>query len=466
MPDRPYRIPTLLILAAACQSPGTVADLDPDGFTSSQGHLRDGLGREILLRGVNARVEGLFDVTFDDGRTPLEPIPPFTGEDCRFLAEELGLHHLRLPVNWSAIEPDRGTYRDDYFEAITELVDDCADVGVWTIVDIHQDAYSKHIGEDGAPLWAILPEPETLLEGPLDDLGERRISSQVLAAFTSFYANEDGIRDAYVDMSRALAQSLVGHPGAVALEVHNEPVSLGRQDLLDILHRDVAAAAREVHPALSIAFEPDAQRNFTDRITVPEPLGVTNSIYAPHVYTQVFTTGWISEDEAALQASVAAARTEAAFHDAALYVGEFGNDPDSDHGMHYIETSLASFDTHLASWAFWVYEEWSQDAWGLYLAPEDAPEEATLREHLADVLARPYPIAIDGTLASLDWNADTRTLTIELRDAGAHGHVISAPARTWPSDVQAACDGLRVDVERVAGRLLVTCDGSTLSLAP
>jgi hypothetical protein len=29
--------------------------------------LVDDLGREISIRGINARIEGLFDVTFDDG---------------------------------------------------------------------------------------------------------------------------------------------------------------------------------------------------------------------------------------------------------------------------------------------------------------------------------------------------------------------------------------------------------------
>src|SRR4051794_174380 len=34
--------------------------------------LVDAEGRVIFLHGVNARVEGIFDVSFDDGRLPLE----------------------------------------------------------------------------------------------------------------------------------------------------------------------------------------------------------------------------------------------------------------------------------------------------------------------------------------------------------------------------------------------------------
>ncbi len=61
-------------------------------------------GRVVFLRGVNARVEGLFDVGFDDGRETLEPIPPFGPSDANRL-RALGFNVLRLPINWSALEP-------------------------------------------------------------------------------------------------------------------------------------------------------------------------------------------------------------------------------------------------------------------------------------------------------------------------------------------------------------------------
>ncbi|HEX4462809.1 MAG TPA: hypothetical protein VIA18_32775, partial [Polyangia bacterium] len=38
--------------------------------------LRDAQGRALILRGVNARVDGVFDVNFTDGRAPREVVPP------------------------------------------------------------------------------------------------------------------------------------------------------------------------------------------------------------------------------------------------------------------------------------------------------------------------------------------------------------------------------------------------------
>src|SRR5262249_1547283 len=150
---------------------------------SSDGtHLRDAAGRIAVLRGVNARIEGVFDVTFDDGRTPLEPIPPLDATDCTRM-RALGFDLLRLPINWSGIEPTRDSFDEAYLDRVDAAVRCAADAGVYVLIDLHEDAYSKEIGEDGAPLWAIQPPPAMLLQGPLTDLGDRRTSAQVTAAF-------------------------------------------------------------------------------------------------------------------------------------------------------------------------------------------------------------------------------------------------------------------------------------------
>ena len=81
---------------------------------------------ESYAAGVNARIEGIFDVTFDDGRVPLEPIPVLTAGDCTRM-RQLGFNLLRLPINWSAIEPTRGNYDAAYLDAVQAAVDCAAD---------------------------------------------------------------------------------------------------------------------------------------------------------------------------------------------------------------------------------------------------------------------------------------------------------------------------------------------------
>ncbi len=443
-------------------------------LVSEGGRLLDAQGRQVLLRGVNARVEGLFDVTFDDGRVPLEEIPPFSGEDCRFLAESLGLDLLRLPVNWSGIEPEPDQWDDAYLQRIVDLVTDCHAVGVWTLVDLHQDAYGKDIGEDGAPLWAIHPPPETLLEGPLtaEGLAARRLSPQVLAAFDSLYANAsmpsgEGVRDAYVDMAARLATALVSVPGVAGIELHNEPVSLGDQAALDAFHEAVAAGVREVDPDVLLAFEPDAIRNLTDVAPAGRPFGFDGAIYAPHVYTDVFETGWASEDVDAVHASVALAAEEAVFHDAHLLVGEFGHDPSTERGRLFVQTCLDAFDRHGASWAVWLYEEHSQGAWGLWDEGDEPHTRGALREPIADLLARPYPAAVAGHLDELGWDEATDTLTVRFSAPVDAAHVIAVPSRRYPDGVSAWCGADPAPVEPDGpGRVTVTCADGEMVVRP
>ncbi len=464
----PLTLPTLLLCVSACapsDDPAEPPTPAPTAFRSSELGLIAPDGRQVLLRGVNARVEGLFDVTFDDGRQALEEIPPFTGDDCRVLAE-LGLNLLRLPVNWSAIEPERGAYDADYADRILDLVAACHNVGVYTLVDLHQDAYSKHIGEDGAPLWAIVPPPDELLEGPLDDLADRRASLQVLRSFRNFFDDTDGVQGAFADMAGWLAGRIAGNPGVVGLELFNEPVAFD-DEALDAFHRRVGAAARAAASDLPLAFEPDALRNFTDSDPVAVARPFTNAIYAPHHYTDVFGDGWASGDVASLRASVAGIADEARRHGAHALVGEFGHDLDAPNGALWLQESLAAYDEHRLSWAMWLYEEWSQDAWGLYdfTDPGTGPERAGLREPMADLLARPFPQAVDGSLLSTAWDPLTLTLTVEFEGGGTH--TLSAPLRVWPEGPVARCDGEVVEAPPAgAGRVDVDCDGSQLQLQP
>src|SRR5678816_3165073 len=127
--------------------------------------LRDQDGRALLFRGVNARVDGVFDVGFSDGRAPREVIPGFGAADVQALADA-GFTLLRLPVSWSGLEPAPGQYSTDYLDRVAAVVELLRGSGVLALLDLHQDGWSKELCEDGAPLWAIEPPPDVLVGGP------------------------------------------------------------------------------------------------------------------------------------------------------------------------------------------------------------------------------------------------------------------------------------------------------------
>lgn len=168
--------------------------------------LRDGLGRQLILRGYNVKVNGIFDVQFADGRTPNYTFPDFDEAGAQRF-EELGYSVVRLCINWSALEPSPRAYSKDFFAKVDHVIAMAKAHHFRVFFDFHQDAYSKEIGEDGAPLWAIVPAPEQVLSGPSDD--SRRLSFQVLDAGESFWsdaATADGrtLQTAFVEATKTL----------------------------------------------------------------------------------------------------------------------------------------------------------------------------------------------------------------------------------------------------------------------
>jgi len=428
--------------------------------------LYDADGRELLLHGVNARIDGIFDNKFDDGRTELYTVPPFVEEDCRLLGEDLGLNHLRLPVNWSGIEPHNDEFNEAYIDRILEIAAMCERHGVYTIVDFHQDGFSKEIGEDGAPLWAINPAPTQLLEGPLTDLGERRMSTQVVEAFKGFYRNYYGGWEEFAEMQVHVARRIEGHPGILGIELHNEPMLLADDNTLIDFHRFLIDELRRAAPTMALAFEPSGLRNIADADLAEPQIERSNVLYAPHLYSDVFENGWVSEDVELVRGSVERMRTEADKHRAALYVGEFGHD-DTARGALYVRTAIDAFDAHNASWAYWVYEEWNEGGWGgLYDFTYDPPGRVALRSGRADLLARAYPAAIAGHVVSFHYDVGTRRLEVVLTATTSGEHVIAAPMRTYPQGVTVLCDGTPVPARFEAGRAYAACRGTSLVLEP
>ena len=426
--------------------------------------LLDEQGRELFLHGANARIEGLFDVTFDDGRLPVQPIPAFGTADLRLLRDTLGVNALRVPINWSGLEPEPGLpgLDADYLSRLDAVLEDCAALKVWCLVDLHQDAYSKEIGEDGAPLWAIVPPPEQLLGGPLEDLAARRTSPQVLAAFDSFFNNVEGLQDAYLVMLQRLTAHLKDKPWVLGIEVFNEPVG----DAIPILGfaERATAAIHDVDPDRLVVWEPTALRNLTDTADTDGGLDLANDAYAPHLYPEVFSGRadlWESGDPTRLVRSTDNARAEADVHDAPLIVTEYGNDPSLPHGLAWLGRMQDEMDRVRAHRFFWLYEEISQDRWGLY------DEGRVLRDDVVATLARPTP-TIAGRIETLDVD-EVGALTIGFSGGGLHA--VTLPGRHFSSGASATCDGVAVEVDVDVGGSVgqIRCgDGGrhTLVIAP
>jgi endoglycosylceramidase len=412
------------------------------------GQLVDPEGRVRFLRGVNARVEGVFDVTFDDGRVALEEVPPFDATDPGDL-RSFGFDALRLPINWSGIEPtEDGGLDEAYLQRIDEVVALAKSAGVMVLLDLHQDAYSKEIGEDGAPLWAIRPPPDMLLEGPLTDLAERITSPQVLRAFATFFDDDEGegpyLRERYVQMASAVAARYASEPSVIGLELFNEPVAGDPRVwvLNELAYPEIRAAA----PDKLFLFEPAGLRNQFDTAPVGTPLGPM-SVYAPHIYTKVFIADAavqeaLTKDD--LRPSMEGARAEAQGWEAPLVVTEFGADPKVESGKRILTWQLELQEELLASSFLWLWKEQSQGNWGCH-SYDEATDSFSPREEVRALFARPRVQAVSGWPLSMQVDRSSGEMRLRFwadPAVSAPHRVLVPPALGEPLGF--ACDGAEV----------------------
>lgn len=419
--------------------------------------LRDATGRQRIFRGYNAKVPGLFDVSFDDGRAPNYVVAPF-GEQDMLRMEQLGLSVMRLPVSWSALEPAPRAYSEAFLAKLGDVLDMAARHALLVFVDMHQDAYSKEIGEDGAPLWAIVPPPTELLGGPSDD--GRRLSDQVLAAGFSFFADAaatDGrpLQDAFAAAVSQLVARYASHPALLGVEAFNEPVLLVPNQL-DAFHAKLADAIHALDPDLPMLFEPMATRNQSDQAPIPAaPFAHGPGVYAPHVYTGWFSrpdqNGWASEDPAVLAPSMQSAAKEAAGWGTPLFVTELGCDQSIARGPSWLAAELDLQDATLASSTVWQWRE--PGTWGLQSS--DGVERAAT----AKVVARPYPRAVAGDILGVEL-AEPGHLRVRYEATettrGLEHEVSASDAYFQSFDV--LCDGVKVEATRATGRATFRCD--------
>ncbi len=436
------------------------------------GQFVDLEGRVVVLRGINARIAEVFDEDLGPGKVPLETLPKLDAADFPRM-RRIGFDVLRLPVHWSALEPNDASppvYDAAYLERIAALVAAAKAADVRVLLDLHQDAYSKYIGQDGAPLWAIVPAPTKLLEGPLTDLGTRTLSKQVLAAFDTFFSATapDGprLRKRFGAAAATLAKRFVGESAIIGIDLFNEPNATDER--ARAFDEEVGAAIRAVDPARLLFLEPPATRNLLDHASLATsafPLG--GIVYAPHVYTHVFTPddGWKAtftlED---LRPSNASARDEADSWGAPLFIGEFGFGPSEPRFGDYVGGQLQLQDEYMASSTFWLWKEASEGAWGFYdfdpATSSFGKERATPRK----VFARVQPRAIAGW--PVRWSFDPKSVHFELATIGDPNvkapTVLHTPTpEDAPAGYRVTCDGKEIDAAPDAkGDMTIQCNGA------
>ncbi len=449
--------------SAPAQAPATRTD--PNAVHVVGATFRDGHGRQLLFRGYNAKFTTVFDVTFKDGRAPNETFPDFTeAEATRF--EQLGWNAMRLPINWSGFEADPQQYSEAFLEKIDVALDMATRHHFYVLIDMHQDAYSKEIGEDGQPLWAIVPPPTQLLHGPSDD--SRRTSTQVINAGYSFFEipavnATDGrpLQSAFITAVKKIAERVVGNPAVLGYEAFNEPVVL-YQTKLDAFHQAFADGIHEVDADAPIFFEPISTRNEIDMaLRASSPWSHGPGAYAVHIYTGWFSmpdgsSSWSSMNPAVLAPSMQNADAERAAWGTPMFVTEFGCDQTLPQGSPWMSAELDLQDQYLASSTAWEFS--GLGSWGFH---DNNGDERPATTH---VVARTFPRAVAGDLVKIDrpklgdmvvhYRPTARTRGLE-HEVSLSGDYVATP--------KILCDGEPVTFTPATGRATFVCPAADAS---
>ncbi|WP_223263366.1 glycoside hydrolase family 5 protein [Rhodococcus sp. MTM3W5.2] len=203
---------TLLFAAASVQQVSAHAT-EPAGWTLprltvTDGAITDATGRTVLLRGAN--INQLNDYAHNE--PALATTAPLERADFTGMAAQ-GFNVAPLTLAWSALEPTPGAFDEAYVAKIHKAVNDAKDHGIYTVLDMHQDAWGK------APAWATLTDGwSTCTLG-----GQRETSPAVARSFQNFYDDTQGIQGHLVNTWARLAGEFKDEPTVAGYDLLNEP---------------------------------------------------------------------------------------------------------------------------------------------------------------------------------------------------------------------------------------------------
>jgi hypothetical protein len=443
-------VPILPAAAAASESAPVAKRTASPRVAESHGsrYIADGKGRQLLLRGINTNALVQYPDYF-------QQTVPLRRSDVREMAA-LGFNFLRLPINWSLLEPEPGAYSRSYLRRIERVVRWAESEAIWVLVDFHQDRYNRNLrpGDeaDGAPDWATLTDGQPCEEAFFT-------SPCSIAAYDNFWNNTvvagKPLQTHYLAAMKKVSRTLRDHPRLLGLELMNEPTfgstnspRFEREQLWPFYNRMIDGL-RRIGEKRMIWFEPSIVRDVIDVDPGgPEPFSDDgNLVYAPHIYTGVFNDGGLDR----LRASYAAAEQEAGAYGAPWVDGEWGTGADPA-GEERLVANLDLQDEHLAGSGFWM---WKQRP-GFYnwhtVEPDGSLRPDSMR---AQNLSRPHLDAVPGRILATEWDGRRLVSTVRGRGGTARAWAGTVVRRGGETLIKRPRVRVRIDGEPVKSRRTV-----------
>lgn len=441
----------------------------------------DESGRERIFNGVNLVFKGEYDE-----KTGL--VDYFTvnwDEDMfRYLSEK-GINLVRLGLAWRAVETEPGVYDEEYLDLMEKFFDLCGKYGIYVYLDMHQDCYH------GMPEWATVTDSYKRRKPKFIWAEGYFIDKAVHRAFDNFWANTPvcgkGLQDYYADMWKHVAKRFKDKENLFGFDVLNEPfpgtaggkvfkniIKSGIRTILsdkvdkkqaikniikgdtatealaviddkkifrsitsggDLLiknfdvdkyypfFRKIAAAIREVTDNGIMIMEASYYSNIsipcsTPRLKYEDGTTEKNLAFAPHGYDLTVDselTNTASNNRVDLIFDEHA-KTQARL-DVPVIVGEWGGMVPGCEEYPHLEYLLEKFDKN----------HWSQTYWAFWKELQG--------EKIIDIIARPHPVAVPGTITDYGYNAKNKTFRIRFNNETKTTKKVEIYAPYAPSEI-------------------------------
>jgi endoglycosylceramidase len=254
-------------VASTLEGPGAQVT----GLLSAPGgpDIFDQLGRVVTLHGVDAVYK----------RAPYELYPDpghpwnFDQTDAARIAK-LGFNVVRLGIEWEGLEPGYGSANSAgicrvgqpgnprefnasiahrYLENVAKTVDLLGRDGIYTLLDMHQDVYSRLFLGEGAPNWAVCTDGKPIV--PVGGRWSRNYGNPTLAIAERHFWDNDvvgNLQGQFDQVWGTVAHYFRNNPWVLGYDPYNEPFSMEITET----QRSASASALEcfytgtAHPAM------------------------------------------------------------------------------------------------------------------------------------------------------------------------------------------------------------------------
>lgn len=440
-------------------------------INTEEGNYKDEFNRTVIYHGVNVVVKL---PPYLPTTESFDPFMSLSSEDM-VIMKKFGFNLVRLGVIWESVETAPGVFSYEHLQKVEDIINMLGSNGISVILDAHQDLFSRIFCGEGVPVFyaknltyntdcgtniiskffklvhACLPLSNfnwqyddnglPLIEGCKKSFMKAHQSPELTTIYESFYNNENGVQDKFIDFWKVLASTFKDNKYIIGYDLWNEPWSgklwtdlrylwPGHADKLEALpfYQKLDAELREIKSDFVGMYQPIP---FPD--TVPLFAGYTFPSFAEmpagkdklqyqvlnvHSYCcqagpNICSTGEPLIEDATFcrsfhERKMLAHVNEAKALQVPLIITEFGACSSSEACYQEMKTFTEVAENHFVSWAYWMYKSYGDHTTSAYEHSEGMfQEDGTPQDVKVKALTRSYIQVYQGKPVSSQFDAET-----------------------------------------------------------